>query len=451
MEGMEKVYHDLTGVDIDQQRILWDERGRGYYGEYLVFREIYPNVSGNCKILMNLRIPTANGRSTEIDLLMIHETGLYVFEVKHYKGTIYGKPDEAHWTQYFRTAPNQSFQSPVAQNQYHIRALENMFPGLRAHSFIVFTHPDCDLRVECTDANITVCELISLDYYLRALAPKPTVLNTEQIDGIFRQLLPFAPIMQHPVTVSNKEIPFYEFVNEINSNYHSQVQAAENECHSKVTKAEASCREQIKENEASCLRKIQSANGQKAAAISASIFACVICIALSVFVCFQYHTYAHNQIAAAEQELSEFAQKFEHVQAFNNGDLAFSDNLIMVSNVVLEPSSDIENTTVFSCKLTHNGSDYGIFTSKDTAITIILKDGTVKECNVFNEKYPHNSDIYLGDSWAKESTILPHEFYDTAIDDIAYVKLTNVGIWTYVQHQRKTISNTYEIEIYRTD
>lgn len=40
---------------------------------------------------MNLNIPIEDGKTTEIDLLMIHETGIYVFEIKHYKGTIYEK------------------------------------------------------------------------------------------------------------------------------------------------------------------------------------------------------------------------------------------------------------------------------------------------------------------------------------------------------------------------
>ena len=35
-----EVYQKLTGVDINAQTRIWDERGKGYYGEYLVFTEI---------------------------------------------------------------------------------------------------------------------------------------------------------------------------------------------------------------------------------------------------------------------------------------------------------------------------------------------------------------------------------------------------------------------------
>lgn len=51
-------YSNLTGIDIDEQRRIWDERGKGYYGEYLVFCTLYKNIIGNCKLLMNLTIPT---------------------------------------------------------------------------------------------------------------------------------------------------------------------------------------------------------------------------------------------------------------------------------------------------------------------------------------------------------------------------------------------------------
>ena len=98
-EKIDDIYKNLTSVDIHEQERLWDNRGKGYYGEYLVFCKLYQSVPGQCKILMNLNIPVFGGSSTEIDLLMIHESGLYVFEIKHYKGTIYGKLTDNTWTQ----------------------------------------------------------------------------------------------------------------------------------------------------------------------------------------------------------------------------------------------------------------------------------------------------------------------------------------------------------------
>ena len=101
-----EIYSNLTGVDIEEQKRLWDERGKGYYGEYLVFKELFFNIEGVSKFLMNLYVPTDGEKTTELDLMMIHETGIYVFEIKHYKGIIYGKDMDRKWTQYFKTEDN---------------------------------------------------------------------------------------------------------------------------------------------------------------------------------------------------------------------------------------------------------------------------------------------------------------------------------------------------------
>lgn len=428
MANIDEIYRDLTDVNIETQKNLWDERGKGYYGEYLVFKKLYPELTGCCKILMNLQIPTRDGKTTEIDLLLIHETGLYVFEMKHYKGTIYGKASDQKWTQYFRTAPNSHFYNPILQNQYHIKALQKMFPDIPIHSLIVFTSPECDLRVECNEPDITVCQLDNLYIPLHLLEMRNKLFDINRIDNIFNELVSFSPITAKPVTVDGESVAFHQYINTIVKDFHNE-----------------------KDNVKNVFLAAEKAEKKKTiTTIATAAITLVVCILLSFFACSQYRAYADSQIAIAEQKLSEFAQKFEHVPAFNNGSLMFSDNLIKVSNVVLEPSSDIDNTAIVSCILTHTGTDYGIFITQDTTITIILKDGTVKECKVFNEKYPYSSDVYLG-IYLKESAILPHEFYNTVVDDIAYIKLTNVGVWTYVRHQKQTLSTTYEIELYRTE
>jgi len=426
MPNIDEIYRSLTNVDIDTQRQLWDERGKGYYGEYLVFKELYPKLTGCCKILMNLQLPAGNGRTTEIDLLLIHETGLYVFEMKHYKGTIYGKTSDQKWTQYFRTSPNSYFYNPILQNHYHIKALQKLFPTLPIHSLIVFTSHECDLRVNCNESDISVCQLGNLDSTLHLLETRNNILDANLIDGIFNELISFSPITLKEVTVDTESIPLHQYLNSIIKDFHDRI-------------------DNIKRV---YLATEKTERKKTFATITTAAIAIIICIALSIFACFRYRTYADSQIATAKQELSEFAHKFEHVTAFNDGNLVFSDNLITVSDVVVEPSSDIDNTIIVSCTLTHTGTDYGIFTNQDTAITVILKDGTVKECKVFNEKYPYRYDIYLGDYLTDESQILPHEFYNTVVDDIAYIKLTNVGVWTYVQQQKTSLSTSYEIEIY---
>ena len=41
---MNKIYKNLTNVEIDSQIKLWNERGKGYYGEFLVFSTLYKSI-----------------------------------------------------------------------------------------------------------------------------------------------------------------------------------------------------------------------------------------------------------------------------------------------------------------------------------------------------------------------------------------------------------------------
>lgn len=439
MSDIESIYQKLTNVDIHQQKQLWDERGKGYYGEFLVFSELYPNLPGECKILMNLNIPTAYGKTTEIDLLLIHETGLYVFEMKHYKGTIYGKPHEQYWTQYFRTAPNQRFRSPIAQNQYHINALRKIAPDIPVHSFVVFTSNEVELKVECTEPNITLCTLSHLRYHLSNLTSKSAVLSMEQINHLFCTLLNYAPTSQQIVEVEGKEIPFYGFVSEIASEHAAKKAQLEADSRNEIAMAKLDCE----------FEKDRARKTIKFSVIGA-VLAALACIVICVAVCLSYHRYSTAQIATAQQELAAFAQKFEEVKAFNNGELNISKDLVTASNVVLEPSSDIENAVSISCILDWNGSDYGVSIGKDAAIIVILNDGTIRECLVYNEQYPYSMDYRLG-GYTKDARILPHEFYDIEITDIAYIKLSNLDIWTNVNYRSTIVASGYEIELYRAE
>lgn len=44
-------------------------------------------------------MPKTNGETTEIDLILIHETGIYVIESKNYKGWIFESEEQKNWIQ----------------------------------------------------------------------------------------------------------------------------------------------------------------------------------------------------------------------------------------------------------------------------------------------------------------------------------------------------------------
>ena len=209
---LKKVYKQLTSVEIDEQRQIWDERGKGYYGEYLLFCKLYKEISGNGKILMNLNIPVDESRTTEVDLLLIHETGLYVFEIKHYKGVIYGQDSDPIWTQYFRTASNNTFRNPIEQNGYHIRAIKKLFPDMPVRSCVVFTSDECEIRVVNTNEEIDICRLCDVGNVLRKrFQMSYSKYSMEEIDSVFTQLSMYSP-MQDMVTIDKAEADFSAWI-----------------------------------------------------------------------------------------------------------------------------------------------------------------------------------------------------------------------------------------------
>ena len=84
-----------------------DASGHNYYetmtdpgrkGEYLTFRCL-KGLGEEHKLLTNVYLPKEDGTTTEIDLIMVSATGIYVFESKNYSGWIFGDEKSKFWTQ----------------------------------------------------------------------------------------------------------------------------------------------------------------------------------------------------------------------------------------------------------------------------------------------------------------------------------------------------------------
>ena len=66
----------------------------GSYGEYLTYKYLKDYESDGARFLYNCYLPKDNGETTEIDVLMIHQSGIYVFESKNYSGWIFGSENQ---------------------------------------------------------------------------------------------------------------------------------------------------------------------------------------------------------------------------------------------------------------------------------------------------------------------------------------------------------------------
>ncbi len=74
------------------------------------------------KILRNVYVPVSDGYS-EIDVLLLHETGVYVFESKNVSGSVYGDENHPQWQRFKSNSEKDFFPNPIMQNEGHINAL----------------------------------------------------------------------------------------------------------------------------------------------------------------------------------------------------------------------------------------------------------------------------------------------------------------------------------------
>jgi len=102
----------------------------GKYGEYQLYSCLKSFEQQGCQFLFNLYIPKENEKTTEIDVVMISNKGIVVFESKNYSGWIFGTETQTEWTQTFRgrrgNVPKEHFYNPILQNKTHIRCLKHI-------------------------------------------------------------------------------------------------------------------------------------------------------------------------------------------------------------------------------------------------------------------------------------------------------------------------------------
>ena len=102
------------------------------------------DIPGDHRELWDLYIPKPDGGYAQIDVLMIHETGIYVIECKNYTGWIFGSENNLYWYQTLYSGKSgvhkESFYNPILQNKSHINALSDYlnFQKEYINSCIVF-------------------------------------------------------------------------------------------------------------------------------------------------------------------------------------------------------------------------------------------------------------------------------------------------------------------------
>ena len=101
----------------------------GSIGEYYVARILKRLSKKNYKIYNNIYIKK-DGKTSQIDHLVLSIYGIFVIETKNYKGWIFGNEKSKYWTQTLYKKKYKVF-NPVIQNWTHVNFLKGISPELK--------------------------------------------------------------------------------------------------------------------------------------------------------------------------------------------------------------------------------------------------------------------------------------------------------------------------------
>lgn len=174
-------------------------KGKGILGEYKVRRVLGRTKVGKKYVINNVTVVN-EGKSSQIDHILINLKGIFVIETKNYSGQIYGQEHQGEWTQVlaYGKVKNKLY-NPIMQNKTHVYALSKIIN--RSDCFIplvvfnkaelktpisdVINLRDLRRRIRLEKNEIFTPEDIALLYEtIKEFKKKPQVTNKEHVASI---------------------------------------------------------------------------------------------------------------------------------------------------------------------------------------------------------------------------------------------------------------------------
>lgn len=176
---------------------------KGANGEYQTYKMLRKYEEQGAKFLFNCYLPAQKGKTSEVDVIMIYKSGIYVVESKNYSGWIFGNENDKTWTQTLNAGKRvhkEHFYNPIMQNQTHIKWLRELLKSeisfdITPFSLIVFSE-------RCTLKNITntnpLVKVINRYDILREISAYDNmmgaVVSDEMVGKIYDLLKPYTEV-----------------------------------------------------------------------------------------------------------------------------------------------------------------------------------------------------------------------------------------------------------------
>lgn len=145
-------------------------------------------VKGIRKVMINLNIPVYEELHS-IDAILLHESGIYVMNVKDKSGWINGREQNIEWKELLHKNKMRTFNNPIHETKRLVNALQDQLPEVDATLFgsvVVFTN-DCSFQqIEIHSQNVDVLKMSDLNNWTKTLDRKR--LTEADIENLFAAL-----------------------------------------------------------------------------------------------------------------------------------------------------------------------------------------------------------------------------------------------------------------------
>lgn len=142
---------------------------------------------------------TWEDRTSEMDIVIVGKTGVFIVESKNHNGTIIGDYTKNQWVQHKigqkGTPYSSQFYSPVKQVSTHVYRLANMLHSRGIHTYIqaivYFTNPDTEVFLENQENKISVFSAVNggKEALLSSVLESPQCLTQAQVVQIVKLII----------------------------------------------------------------------------------------------------------------------------------------------------------------------------------------------------------------------------------------------------------------------
>lgn len=153
------------------------------------------NLQGEYKLLLNLALPEKNGKR-KIDAVVIHPSGIYVFNLQNHSGWIYGREKDEQWAHAaFKKDELIPFNNPIIELKNAVLNLKNRISIEKNHLYrlvVLFSDQCAVKKIMISSKNVSVLKVNELKDFWKL--KKEQILTTDEVNRIYQSLTPFVEV-----------------------------------------------------------------------------------------------------------------------------------------------------------------------------------------------------------------------------------------------------------------